>query len=38
MGGKKFRFEGQQFVDVESGKIATKAQASSLGHVFKVEV
>ena len=30
MGGKKFRFEGQQFVDVESGKIATKAQASSL--------
>ena len=30
MGGKKFRFEGQQFVDVESGKIATKSQASSL--------
>ena len=30
MDGKTFRFEGKQFVDVESGKIATKAQASSL--------
>ena len=30
MDGKKFKFEGKQFVDVESGKIATKAQASSL--------